>query len=293
MLFVDNAWDIHEVLPVPQPKIVFFGTPTFAIHVLEELELARITPALIVTAPDKRAGRGQEMTPPPVKLWAQKRSIPILQFGSLSADEAINILGANKPDIFIVAAYGKIIPKAILDIPMHGTLNVHPSLLPKYRGASPVQSTILAGDKTTGVSIMLLDEKMDHGPIVASEEYDIIDESITAEKLEEDLACVGGELLAQIIPDWIAGKIKTKDQDHEKATYTKKFTNEDGRISPEKIGTPEAERIIQALSQNPGTFSEIIDKNGKLIRLKLLPGNIVIPAGKKKTSLTEFKKSSL
>ena len=161
------------------------------------------------------------MTPPPVKLWAQKRSIPILQFGSLSADEAINILGANKPDIFIVAAYGKIIPKAILDIPMHGTLNVHPSLLPKYRGASPVQSTILAGDKTTGVSIMLLDEKMDHGPIVASEEYDIIDESITAEKLEEDLACVGGELLAQIIPDWIAGKIKTKDQDHEKATYTK------------------------------------------------------------------------
>jgi methionyl-tRNA formyltransferase len=208
---------------------VFFGTPQFAVFVLEELLREGLKPSLVVTAPDKPQGRGLLLTPSPVKVWAEKNKIPFLQPVKLD-DAFVAELKTNSYELFIVAAYGKIIPKEVLDIPSHGTLNVHPSLLPKYRGASPLQSQILEGEKEIGVTIMLIDEEMDHGPIVAQQKVDV-EEMPSAPKLLEILAHSGGKLLSEIIPKWIDKKIKPKEQNHEEATFTKKITKEDGLIN--------------------------------------------------------------
>lgn len=207
---------------------IFFGTPEFAVSILEELKDAGIIPSLVVTAPDKPKGRGLVLTPPPVKIWAEKHNIPYLQPIKLDND-FLNKLKVNSYKLFVVAAYGKIIPKVILDIPTNGTLNVHPSLLPKYRGASPIQSQILADEKEVGVTIMLIDEEMDHGPILDIKKIEIKNNT-TAPELENILAHEGGKLLSVVIPKWIDGKIKAEEQNHSEATFTKKITKEDGLI---------------------------------------------------------------
>lgn len=210
-------------------SIVFFGTPSFAVSVLEELTKTGIVPSLIVTAPDRPQGRGLLLTPPPVKLWAEKNFVSTLEPEKLD-DAFIETLSSEGPfDLFIVAAYGKIIPKAVLAIPRKGTLNVHPSLLPKYRGASPVEGAILSGEKETGVSIMLLDEEMDHGPVLMQETVSLAPLPF-ARDLEETLAHRGGALLARIIPLWLEGTMKAEEQDHGKATFTKKIKKEDGLL---------------------------------------------------------------
>lgn len=208
---------------------VFFGTPQFAVFVLEELLREGLKPSLVVTAPDKPQGRGLLLTPPPVKVWAEENKIPFLQPAKLDTDFT-NKLKTGSYKLFVVAAYGKIIPKEVLDIPPHGTLNVHPSLLPKYRGASPLQSQILKGEKEIGVTIMLIDEEMDHGPILESRKLKVESEK-NASELGKDLAQLGGKLLSEVIPKWIAKEIKPKEQNHEEATFTKKVTKEDGLIN--------------------------------------------------------------
>ena len=153
-------------------------------------------------------------------------------------------------DLFIVASYGKIIPKSVLEIPKYGTLNVHPSLLPKFRGPSPIQSFVLSGEEKTGVTIMLMDEEVDHGPILAQQELEITNHKsqitnksqiqnsenskLNARQLEEKLAELGGQMLVDAIPKWINGEIKAKEQDHNEATFTKKITKEDGLVDLEK-----------------------------------------------------------
>src|SRR3989344_3166071 len=153
------------------PSFVFFGTPEFAVVVLDELKEHGLTPSLIVTAPDKKRGRKLLLTPQPVKIWAEKNNISILQPEKLDS-HFIQGLQHTTYDLFIVAAYGKIIPKSILSLPRHGALNVHPSLLPAFRGASPIQSAILYAN-ITGTTIMLMDEVLDHGHIVAQETLDM------------------------------------------------------------------------------------------------------------------------
>jgi len=207
----------------------FFGTSMFSVGVLSALKDNGIIPELIVTAPDKPQGRKLAITPPPVKIWAQQNNIPVLQPEKLD-DSLRSTLYALGSTLFIVASYGKIIPRTILDIPQFGTLNVHPSLLPKLRGASPIQNAILTEDKT-GVTIMLVDEKMDHGPIVAQKEVPISPWPPKESILENTLAYEGGKLLAEIIPKWIKGKIEARAQDHDKATYTRKFRKEDGLVA--------------------------------------------------------------
>ena len=208
-------------------KIAFFGTPEVAVYVLDELEKFGILPDIAITASNKPKGRKMILTPPPAKVWAEKHGIPVKQ-----PEKLLDIADKLKDggyNLFIVAAYGKIIPKKILDIPKHGILNVHPSLLPRLRGASPIQSAILEEDKT-GVTIMAIDEEMDHGPIVAQEEIEISDWPPKANELEEILARRGGQILAKIIPKWVAGEIKPVEQKHDKATYCKKITKQDGLI---------------------------------------------------------------
>ncbi len=233
-------------------KIIFIGTPEFGAIVLEGLVKNDFKPALVVTETDKPVGRKKIITPPLVKVTALRYDIPIAQ------PERIENLKAEienlKPDLAIVAAYGQIIPKDILSIPKHGFLNVHPSLLPKYRGPSPVQYAILNGDKETGATIMLMAEKLDHGPILANGRLPI-DSQITYRELHNKLAELGAEILLQTIPGWISGKIKPLPQDETKATYTKILEREDGKIDWKK-SAEEIERQIKAFLPWPGSFAE-------------------------------------
>jgi methionyl-tRNA formyltransferase len=248
-------------------KFVFFGTRELAVKVLKRLLNAGYSPSLVVTGPDKLAGRKQELTSSPVKEVALKHNLPIAQPEKLSFTKFdSNLVSLSlKPDLFVVAAYGNIIPKEILEIPRHGTLNVHPSLLPKYRGPAPERFALLKGEKITGVTIILLDEKVDHGPILAQEEF-VIPEDMKHEELHQKLGEIGGELLVKTIPLWVKGEIEPKEQDHLKATFTKKIIKEDGRIDWSK----EAEYIarqIRAFYPWPGTWTLW---DGKI--LKILKG---------------------
>jgi len=177
-----------------------------------------------------------------------------------------------KPNLVVVASYGKIIPKEILKIPKYGCLNVHASLLPKYRGPSPVQAAILNNDKETGVTIILMDEKIDHGPIVANSKFRIPNPKITYEQLLKEMAELGVKLLIETIPKWISGKIKPKPQNESRASYTKILKREDGKIDwsepAEKI-----ERQIRAFYPWPGSFT-FLKKDGKILRVKILEANI-------------------
>ncbi len=203
-----------------------------------------------------------------------------------------------KPDLVIIASYGKIIPKEILEIPQYGCLNLHGSLLPKYRGPSPIQTTILNGDKKTGVTIILMDEKIDHGEIISNSKFLISNKKITYQELNKKLAGLGVELLIETIPKWIKGEIKAKPQNHSKATYTKILKREDGKIDSSK-SPEEIERKIRAFNPWPGTFFFIKHKD-KVLRVKILKADIsknnkliikkLQPEGKKPMTFEEFKR---
>lgn len=276
-------------------KIAFFGTPQFAVTVLEELKKAGIMPSLIVTAPDKPQGRGLVLTPPPVKVWAQKNNIKCIQPTSLKE----NIEFLNEPwDLFIVVAYGKLIPENIFNAPKYKTLNVHPSLLPKFRGPSPIESNILNNDQDVGVSIMRLDREIDHGPIVAQEKIPfekIGTWPIAAPVLEDIAAHFGGTLLAKIIPDWISGKIVEKEQNHARATYCQKISKADGLI--DLAADPYANYLkICAYSGWPSTYF-FKEHAGKSVRVAIkkatyknnqLTIESVVPEGKSEMPYLDF-----
>jgi len=259
-----------------KPKIIFAGTPEFGEIVLEKLikympsfvlcSHGPFKPELVITASDKPVGREKILTPPPVKVLAEKYKIPVLQPEKIK-NYKFTIESLN-PNLIVVAAYGQIIPKEILKIPKYGSLNLHPSLLPRWRGASPIQSTILAGDKEIGVTIMLMDEKVDHGPILASQKLLITNEKIAPNELSKQLALLGAKLLIETIPKWIREEIKPQPQDESKATYSKVLKKEDGKINWEK-SAKEIEKQIRAFEPWPGSFS-FWPKNKKKLRLKIL-----------------------
>ncbi len=259
-----------------KPKIVFFGTPMFSVKILEAMKKANLMPALVITAPDKPKGRKMELTPSPVKKWAGKNKIPIqYDYSNLENFDA---------DLFVVASFGRILPKEILELPKHKTINVHPSLLPKLRGASPIQSAILFGEKETGTTIMLMNEKMDEGPILKMSKLkpclpaDRCQMSkISFLELEKKLAELSGKLLVETIPKWLTGKIKPIPQDHNKATYTKLFTKKDGEIDWSK-SDKEIERQIRALTPWPGTYT--FWNNKRIIITKASLDKNDLPVGK-------------
>lgn len=266
-------------------RIVFFGTPRFAVTILDELKKAGIVPSLIVTAPDKPKGRGLVLTPPPVKDWALAHEVLCVQPLSLKTmnDELDTILNSEW-DLFIVAAYGKILPQSVLDIPVHGTLNVHPSLLPKFRGASPIESQILADERTVGVSIMELDHEMDHGPILAQASITLDQWPVLARDLEELLATEGGALLAESIPPYMSGELVPTAQDHDLATFTKKIDKADGEIDLTADGYQNYLKYC-AYDEWPGSFFFQDGKRIKIVSAELRSGSFfplrVIPEGKK------------
>ncbi len=279
-------------------RSVFFGTPDFAVIILDELEKVGILPTLIVTNPDRPKGRNLVLTPPPVKVWAQKRNIPFIQPETLKDHTLIDKLRKDRWDIFMVASYGKIIPKEIIDLPLHNTLNVHPSLLPKFRGPSPIHGAVLADEKKTGISIMVIDEEMDHGPILAQEIYEV-KEWPPMEKLERDMGHAGGALLARVIPEWIERNIEAKPQEHHLATYTKKVSKADGLI--DLTADPYLTfRKIQAYDGWPGTYF-FTEKNGVKTRVIIKKAHFdngvlaidrVLPEGKSEIDYQQFLKTS-
>lgn len=209
-------------------KFAFFGTPDVASETLEILKENGYLPSFIVTSPDKPKGRKMVITPPPVKVWAEKNNIQYLQPEKIDEEFIYNL----KPityDLFIVVAYGKILPEGIINLPNFGSINIHYSLLPKYRGASPVESAILNGENETGVTIQKMEYKMDSGPIIAQEKVAIFPDE-KAPDLRERLIKIGGELLVKILPDYIENKMKLISQDESYATFCKKIKKEDGLI---------------------------------------------------------------
>src|SRR3989338_130125 len=194
-------------------SFIFFGTSDFALPILEELKKQGWLPKLIITTPDSMGGRGLKPKPSPVKIWAEKNNIPVLQPENLKSPDFTQKLLNTECSTAVVASYGKIIPKEILDIFPKGILNVHPSLLPAWRGANPIRSSILAGDIKTGTTIMLMDEEVDHGPILAEQELKYPINNIQYSTLENKLAELGGKMLVETIPKWLAGEIKPQEQD--------------------------------------------------------------------------------
>jgi len=237
-------------------SFIFFGTPEFAAIILEKLIKAGFIPEAVVCNPDQLVGRKKILTPPPVKSLIIKNEawnikIKILQPEKLDSSFIIKV-SCFKPDFFIVSAYGKIIPKEILDIPHLGTIGVHPSLLPKLRGPSPIQTAIINGDKKTGASLFMLDEKIDHGPILAKRECELKNENY--EELSKKLAELAADLAIETLPKWLREEIKPAPQNETEATYTKMVKRKDGEINLQQETAEEIDRKIRALNPEPGTY---------------------------------------
>jgi len=258
-----------------KPKIIFLGTPEFGAIILEKLIKADLKPALVFTMPDEPVGRKQILTPPPVKIIAEKYGIRYLQ--TKKVQEFKSDIEKINPDLIISAAFGQIFPKDILDMPRFGGLNVHPSLLPRHRGSSPIQGAILKGDKETGVAIILMDEQLDHGPIVAESQHIEIDK-LYFKELTIKLAEIGGDLLVKTIPLWLEGKIKPNPQDDSKATFIDKIKKEEGKIDWNKEAE-EIERQIRAFTPWPTSFT-FWQKSDKLIQVKILKARVLISDNK-------------
>lgn len=252
-----------------KPQIIFLGTPEFAIPALENLLQADLTPVLVVTQPDKPIGRHQQLAPTPVKELALANNLKIAQ--PRNKKELKLLFKKYQPDICILVAYGMIIPHDIINEPKFGFINIHPSLLPKYRGPAPIQSAILNGDAITGVSIIKLTSEVDAGPIIAQTKYSI-NSAETAESLHNMLAKLGANLLVKILPDYLNQKIQPKEQDNSLATYSTMIYRKDGQIDWLKSGI-QIERQFRAFYPWPGIFCHIEGKRLKIVKLSVLEGN--------------------
>lgn len=260
-------------------KIIFFGTPDFVVPVLQAL-VEQFQVVAVVTAPDKKVGRKQVLTPSPVKEFSQG---PCIFTPEKLDQELVEELKKLQPDLFVVAAYGKLLPSQVIEIPQYGSLNIHPSLLPKYRGPSPIQSAILNGDQVSGVSILVVDEKMDHGPVISTKEISISDID-TFDSLSKKLFEEGAKILVEIIPNFISRKIKPVEQNHQKATFTKMVTKEDGYFDINNPPSSEQlDKMIRAFYPWPNVWTKW---NEKVV--KFYPEGLVQMEGKKPIKLEDF-----
>ena len=228
-------------------NIVFAGTPDFAVPTLDRLIDAGRRPVAVYTQPDRPAGRGRRPRPSPVKQRAEQAGIPVLQPASLRTPDAQAELAALAPDLLVVVAYGLILPQAVLDIPRLGCVNVHASLLPRWRGAAPIQRALLAGDATTGVTIMQMEAGLDTGPMLARREIPIGAQD-TAGDLHDRLAVLGAELLVEVLPDIAAGRLTPVPQDDAAATYADKLSKDEAPLDWQR---PAAALARQVRAFNP------------------------------------------
>ncbi|MGM0482890.1 MAG: methionyl-tRNA formyltransferase [Patescibacteria group bacterium] len=282
--------------------IAFFGTSAFSTEVLDALTSKGYCPSLLITTPDRPAGRGMKLSASPLKEWGKEKGMPVFQPESLNNEETLRRIRDMAPnnkrgwDVFIVASYGKMLPANIVNDPIYKSLNVHPSLLPRLRGPSPIQSAILHED-TTGVTIIRMDEKMDHGPILAQEELTYENWPPDAPTLERDLAKRGGEILAEILPKWKEGEIKEEPQNDKKATYTQMIKKEDAYLDIENESPQMLFRKIKAYKEKPKAYFYHNSSKKDGIRViiteaELRDGKLnikkVIPEGRKEMEYQNF-----
>lgn len=271
-------------------KFAFFGTPDVASKTLNILKFHGYIPSIIVTAPDRPVGRHFTMTPTPVKIWADENNIETLQPEKID-DIFIKNLKEKKYDLFIVVAYGKILPQSLIDVPKMGTLNIHYSLLPKYRGASPVEAAILNGDTETGVSIQKMVFKLDAGPVIAEEKV-TIELTDTTPILREKLITIGGELLVNILNQANSGEgsafATAKEQDQSLASHCGKTKKEDGLIDPLSDDPEIIWRKYRAYQPWPGLYFMQNGKRVKITAARFENGKFIIeraiPEGKKEVA---------
>ncbi len=273
-------------------NIAFWGTPELTTTYLDALKASGFLPCVIITNPDRPKGRGQKLGESPAKIWGKENNIPVLTPEKLDTDFKSRLSIFNL-DVSLVVAYGKIMPEDIINIPQHGTLNVHYSLLPHLRGASPVESAILAGEKETGVSIQIMRKVLDSGPVIA-EEKTAIGEDETTPALRARLSEMGAKLLVNILADYISGKLEAKEQDDSLATFCKKIKKEDGEINLND--DPETNwRKYKAYKESPRTYF-FEEENGKKVRMIISSSHYedgrfiidrIIPEGRKEQPYTD------
>ena len=243
-------------------KIVFMGTPDFAVGALEALIEAGHEVVAVVTQPDKPKGRGKEMQMTPVKACAVEHNIEVFQPVKIKTPEAVEVLKGYGADLFVVAAFGQILSKEILDMPKYGCVNIHASLLPKYRGAAPIQWAILDGEKETGVTIMQMNEGLDTGDMLTKVIVPIEDTD-TGESLFDKLAEAGAKLLVETIPQMEAGTLQPEAQDDAKSTYAKMIKKEMGHIDWKKEAIV-LERLVRGMNSWPSAYTYL---NGKTLKV--------------------------
>lgn len=259
-------------------RVIFMGTPDFAVPCLEQLMLDGYPVVAVYTQPDKTVGRGSSLVPSPVKKAALSQQLPVVQPVSLKTAEAAAQLNDYQPDVIVVAAYGQILPQPVLDIPRHRCLNLHASLLPKYRGASPVTAAIRAGDEFTGISIMLMEQGVDTGPVLAREPILILPQDTTG-SLTTKLSSVAARLLGNILPRWQRGEITPEPQDDAAATYCKPINKADGRLDW-RLPALDLGRWVRAFQPRPGCFTRWQGKRLEIIEALPLPGEAKLEPGR-------------
>ena len=251
-------------------RIVFMGTPEFAVPSLRALIEVGENVVAIVTQPDKPRGRGKKLTPPPVREAALKHNIPVFQPEKIKDEPFITAISNFSPDVIAVVAYGKILPKAILDIPPKGCINVHASILPKYRGAAPINWAIINGEKETGITTMLLDEGMDTGDMLLTEKVEIRDDD-TASSLHDRLKYIGADLLIKTIKGIKSETIRPIPQDDSQATYAPMLKKEDGRIDW-TMKAEEIKNLIRGFFPWPGAYTRWDGKQIKIFKAEVEAG---------------------
>lgn len=273
-------------------RFIFFGSDQFSVEVLETLKEKGLMPTLVVTTPPRPAGRGMKLTEPSPKVWAENNHLQILQPVAFD-DRTLPELAAA--EVIVVGSYGEKLPKTVLTLPRFGILNLHPSLLPKYRGASPVEAAILGGERDWGITLILMDEKIDHGPIIAAHRVTVDIYSQSKREIKQALAREGGVLIQTVLPQWVLGKITPTLQDESAATYTKKISRDDGCI--DLTDDPDLNfRKVRAYEGWPGTYFSHNYARGEM-RVKIAAAEFkngvfmirrVIPEGRREMSYGEF-----
>ncbi len=266
-------------------RIVYFGTPAFAVPSLNALLAAGHEVATVVTQPDRRRGRGQRTSPSPVKVAATAAGLPVLQPERVRGPEFLEALEATASDLGVVAAYGRILPDSVLATPAHGTINVHASLLPQYRGAAPIHRAVIAGEKETGITMIRLVAEMDAGPMLGKARLPIGADQTSAE-LEQALAEVGASLLVETVRQFELGTVREEPQDHSQATFAPRLSRDDGRM---EWARP-ARRLhdqVRGLHPWPHAFAYLGERRLMLLRTEVLdasgpgaePGTVIEARG--------------
>ncbi len=258
-------------------RVVFMGTPEFAVPSLEQLIAKQYEVIAVYTQPDKPAGRGRPLVSPPLKRAAIALELPVVQPVGFKKPEVVAQLADFHPDVTVVAAYGHILPQSVLDIPRYGCINIHPSLLPRFRGVSPVAAAILAGDEFTGVSIMLMDKGLDTGPVLAKEQIPISSQDTTG-SLTTKLSQIAAQLLLEVLPCWVRGGLTPQPQNEAEAIYSGPISKGGGEIDWH-LSAGEIWRRVRAFQPWPGCYTKWRGRRLKIIEAMLLPAGQTYDVG--------------